>query len=120
MEISVTFLDLDENKLFSREIYNLEASGTDYLHVDVMDGKFVKKNNLDLAYERYNMLKNITMLPVEVHLMTKDLEKHIVNWASLAPYSIIFHPENLSEREIIEYIKLIKSYGVKPRSSCKT
>lgn len=114
MEISLTFLNMPEQKSFSKEIYNLEASGVDYFHVDVMDGKFVKKNNMEVMYEKARILKTLTMIPVEIHLMTKNLKENIMRFASLNPYSIIFHTEGLKTEDIKQCIKLIKSYGVKP------
>ena len=102
MEISVSILSLKNDIEFSKEIYNLEASNIDYFHIDPMDGKFVEQNNLEDMYDKFSKLKNITMIPVEVHLMTEDLEDNIDRFASLEPHSLIFHPEGLSDEEIIK------------------
>lgn len=37
MEISVSILKILKNKDFTKQIYNLEASGVDYFHIDPMD-----------------------------------------------------------------------------------
>ncbi len=119
MEISVSILSILNNPNFAQEIYNLEASGIDYFHIDVMDGKFVKNDNLEDMYEHLLKLRNITMIPIEVHLMTKNLKENISRFASLEPHSLIFHPEGIKEEEVLEYIKEIRSYGIKPGLAIK-
>ena len=59
------------------------------------------------------------MIHIEIHFMTKNLGKNIDRFASLEPYSLIFHPEGLTEEEINKYINQIKSYGVKPGLALK-
>ncbi len=119
MEVSVSILNILNQPDFARIIYNLEASGIDYFHIDPMDGKFVIPNNLEEMYESFSKLKNITMMPIEVHLMTEDLEDNIDRFASLEPHSLLFHPEGLSDEEILKYIEQIKDYGVKPGLAVK-
>ena len=119
MEVSVSILNILNDLEFTKQVYNLEASGVDSFHVDPMDGKFVTPNDLEEMYLAFSKLKNITMLPIEVHLMTKDLEENIDRFASLEPHSLIFHPEDLSEEEVLKYINQIKSYGVKPGLAVK-
>lgn len=70
-------------------------------------------------YSQFLKLKNTTMIPIEVHLMTKDLNVNIDRFASLEPHSLIFHPEGLKDKEILKYIEKIKSYGVKPGLALK-
>ncbi len=119
MEVSVSILNILNDLEFTKQVYNLEASGVDSFHVDPMDGKFVTPNNLEEMYLAFSKLKNITMLPIEVHLMTKDLEENIDRFVSLEPHSLVFHPEDLSEEEVLKYINQIKSYGVKPGLAVK-
>lgn len=43
VEISASILNIDEANV-TRTLYNLEVSGIDYFHIDVMDGNFVQAN----------------------------------------------------------------------------
>ena len=83
----------------------------DFLHCDVMDGKFVEKYNFD-----FNLIKNInsnTIIPLDVHLMTseplKDLKKYIEAGANI----ITVHYEAFENKDnLVEAIKLIKEKKV--------
>ena len=46
MEISTSILNINEEKI-TETFYNIEAAKTDYFHIDVMDGKFVKNNTVE-------------------------------------------------------------------------
>ena len=49
-EISAPILNLEEENA-TKKMYNLETAKTDYFHIDVMDGKFVKKER-NYSYPR--------------------------------------------------------------------
>lgn len=119
MEVSVSILSILNHPEFAKIIYSLEASGVDYFHIDPMDGKFVEPNNLEDMYNHFSKLKSMTMIPIEVHLMTEDLEENIDKFASLEPHSLVFHPEGLTEEEVLKYIEQIKVYGIKPGLALK-
>ena len=46
-EVSVSILSVEKENAVSI-FYNLETAKVDYFHIDVMDGKFVENNNLEL------------------------------------------------------------------------
>ncbi len=50
-------------------VKELEKAGIDYLHIDIMDGKFVP--NITLGFDLVNALKKITDTPLDVHMMVK-------------------------------------------------
>ena len=54
-------------------------SGIDYFHIDVMDGEFVKNNTVDRMVEYCEYLNSISLLPLDVHLMVKDIKNLLIN-----------------------------------------
>ena len=50
VEISTSILTVEKEKA-TKTFYDLEVAGTDYYHIDIMDGKFVEKNTEELMYE---------------------------------------------------------------------
>ena len=67
VEISTSILTVEKEKA-TKTFYDLEVAGTDYYHIDIMDGKFVEKNTEELMYEYSNIIKQISNLPLDVHL----------------------------------------------------
>ena len=108
MEISTSILNIKEENI-TETFYNIEAAKTDYLHIDVMDGKFVSNNTVDKMQQYIDILSGITNTPIEVHLMVKDVKKYIDIFIPNNPTKIIFHAKALKNSEevfkMIEYIK---------------
>ena len=69
IKISPSILSADFMN-FERDIRMLERGGTDFIHVDVMDGHFVP--NLTLGVPFVSQLKKITDIPLDVHLMISN------------------------------------------------
>ena len=87
----------------------LNETDTDYIHVDVMDGKFVPNKTMPFS-EMKNIYK-YTSKRLDVHLMVNDPMKYINDYATLNTEYITIHEE--IDVDIIEMLKLIKSYGIK-------
>ena len=58
MEISTSILTVEEKDAI-KTFYDLEVAGTDYYHIDVMDGKFVEKNTMEFMLESATTLSHI-------------------------------------------------------------
>ena len=56
IEISTSILSVEKEKSV-KTFYNLEVSGTNYYHIDVMDGKFVEQNTEERMYTFVNEIK---------------------------------------------------------------
>ena len=80
----------------------------DYIHVDVMDGKFVHNFNLNLSV--FKILKEHFENPIVAHLMVLnpiDFIEKLINFVDV----FLFHYE--SEADIEEIIKKVKKYNKK-------
>lgn len=119
VEISTSILSIKQGK--ESEIFlGLEAAKTDYFHIDVMDGKFVEKNTYEKMLKNATYIKGISNLPLDVHLMVKDLKKAIDDFLSVEPNIITFHFEACKNKEeIYEIIKYIKQNNCKVGISIK-
>lgn len=119
IEISTSILTVEEEKA-TKTFYDLEVAGTDYYHIDIMDGKFVEKNTEKIMYEYANTIKQISNLPLDVHLMVEDVKENIDRYLPLNPSIITFHYEACkNDEEVLRHIKYIKENGIKPSISIK-
>ena len=108
VEISTSILSVKKEEAI-KTFYELEVANTNYFHIDVMDGKFVPKNTLEIMNEYANTIKHISNIPLDVHLMVKDIKENILNYIELRPNIITFHIEACNNKEeVMECIKLIK------------
>lgn len=113
VEISASILDVKEEES-AKTFYNLEVAKNDYFHIDVMDGKFVEKNNVDKMNKYTNILKQITILPLDVHLMVEDVETYVKLYSAIEPNTITFHLEACKDKEeVYKIIKLIRENNCK-------
>lgn len=118
-EISTSVLSV-KKEIATRTFYNLEVARTNYFHIDVMDGEFVKNNTADLMKDYATTIKHISLLPLDVHLMVKDVEVFIEEYIPLQPDIITFHYEsNMNEKIIMKRINTIKENGIKVGISIK-
>ena len=119
IEISTSILTVEEENA-TKTFYDLEVAGTDYFHIDVMDGKFVEKNTEKVMYEYANTIKQISNLPLDVHFMVEDIKGNIDRYLPLAPSIITFHYEACKDdEEVIKLIEYIRENGIKPAISIK-
>ena len=64
VEISTSILGTKKGEE-SKTFFALEVAKTDYFHIDVMDGKFVKNNTYQKMFENASYIKRISNLPLE-------------------------------------------------------
>lgn len=73
------------------EVAALEAGGADWLHFDVMDGRFVP--NLSIGLPVLEAVRRITRLPIDVHLMIVEPERYVEAFVAAGADVVTVHPE---------------------------
>lgn len=112
-EISISTLDIDEENAVST-FYNVETAKIDYFHIDAMDGKFVKNNNMKKMKDYALKINTICMTPLDVHLMVENPKEVIKEFVDYNPDRITFHLEACSNKEeVMEIIKRLSEDGIK-------
>ena len=102
MLISTSILSIKEN--IDEKILELNNLDTDYIHLDIMDGKFVK--NKTRSFNQIVSDINNTTKKVDVHLMVKDVKKYVDKYLLIKPDIITFHVETgIDIDSMIDYIK---------------
>lgn len=105
MLVSTSFLS---SKNPPRDLKLLNETDTDYIHVDVMDGKFVSHKTMPFR-EMRNIYK-YTSKRLDVHLMVLDPIKAIKKYARMNAEYITIHVE---AHQVKESLLLIKSFEIK-------
>ena len=90
LRIAPSILSADLLRL-KDQIAAVEAGGADWIHVDVMDGRFVP--NLTFGPAIATAVRKVTKLPIDVHLMVVEPERYIQPFADAGTNVLTFHPE---------------------------
>lgn len=100
MKVSVSILKEYDNLISA--VKKVNKSSADFLHVDVMDGKFV--DNKKFPLEVVKDIKAVSTKKIDLHLMVKD-HSVIKEYAKLEPQYITFHVEVIDDFSLIDYVK---------------
>lgn len=113
VEVSTSILSVKKENILGT-IYNLEVAKTDYYHIDVMDGEFVENNTNNLMQEYLTSIKEISNIPLDIHLMVNNIKTFVDAYLPFEPNIITFHIEACKNKEeVLEIIKYIKNNNVK-------
>lgn len=113
MEIAVSFLK--SKYTMEDTIKKINETNAEYIHVDVMDGEFVP--NKSLLYNDVKEILKKTNKKLDIHLMVGNPLEYILEYKNLNPEIITIHSE--INKNIDDYIDLIKSYNIKAGLSIK-
>jgi len=112
--IAPSILSADFTRL-GTEIKLVEDGGADWIHLDVMDGRFVP--NLTFGPIIVEAVNRLTELPLDVHLMIDQPEKYIEDFFNSGSDWITIHYE--ASKDVRKILKQIRKFGIKSGISIK-
>lgn len=90
VRIAPSLLSADFSRL-GEEVAMCEAGGADWLHIDVMDGRFVP--NLTFGAKVIETVRKVSSLPLDVHLMVVEPESYFDAFAAAGASGLTIHVE---------------------------
>lgn len=90
-------------------VNNLESSGIDLIHVDIMDGNFVP--NFTFGPDFCNALRAATEIPLDIHFMVNRPENYLRLFHPLPRETVSVHVE--STPHVQKALSMIRSFGAK-------
>jgi ribulose-phosphate 3-epimerase len=103
--LSADFLKLGD------EIRAVDEAGADWIHVDVMDGRFVP--NITIGPLVVEAVRRATKKPLDVHLMIVEPEKYVADFAKAGADHILVHAETSSTTHLHRVLGQIRDLGRK-------
>jgi ribulose-phosphate 3-epimerase len=108
VKLAPSILSADFARL-GEQVSEAANAGADYIHIDVMDGQFVPP--ITIGAQVVAAIRPWTGLPLDVHLMIKNPERQLAQFAHAGANIITVHIETCPD--IKQVIKSIKDLGVK-------
>ena len=105
---SILAIDYNNDEILQKALTDIEKAGANMVHLDVMDGKFVKNKTFD--HKLVDKIKDMTSLLLDVHLMIEDADAVIDKYADAGADIITVHFEAC--KNIEETLKKIKAKNV--------
>jgi ribulose-phosphate 3-epimerase len=106
--IAPSILSADFSRL-GEEIQAVDAAGADWIHVDVMDGRFVP--NITIGPLIVEAIRPVTKKPLDVHLMIVEPEKYVEDFAKAGADIISVHAEHNASPHLHRTLCQIRELG---------
>ncbi|MGF1498217.1 MAG: ribulose-phosphate 3-epimerase [Elainellaceae cyanobacterium] len=108
--VAPSILSADFSRL-GEEIRAVDQAGADWIHVDVMDGRFVP--NITIGPLIVKALRPLTDKPLDVHLMIVEPEKYVEDFAKAGADHITVHAEHNASPHLHRTLTQIQELGKK-------
>ncbi|OIW18503.1 hypothetical protein TanjilG_13255 [Lupinus angustifolius] len=108
--VSPSILSANFSKL-GEQVKAVELAGCDWIHVDVMDGRFVP--NITIGPLVVDALRPVTDLPLDVHLMIIEPERWVPDFIEAGADIVSVHAEQSSTIHLHRAVNQVKSLGAK-------
>jgi ribulose-phosphate 3-epimerase len=109
IRIAPSILSADFGRL-ADEVRAAEAAGADWIHVDVMDGRFVP--NITIGPLVVAAVRKVTSLPIDAHLMIVEPERYVEAFARAGADLVSVHAE--ASPHLHRTLQAIRAAGAKP------
>jgi ribulose-phosphate 3-epimerase len=96
--------------ILGEQIALAEAGGADWIHLDIMDGRFVP--NITFGSMVVSAIRKLTKLPLDIHLMIIDADKHLEAFRDAGADRITVHQEVCPHLQ--RTVTRIRELGAKP------
>ena len=107
IKIAASILSADFS-ILGKEVQNVDEAGSDFIHIDVMDGSFVP--NITIGPSIISKIRPYSNKPFDVHLMINEPIKHIDDFISAGADFLTIHYE--VDNHPIRTLDYIKSKGI--------
>jgi ribulose-phosphate 3-epimerase len=108
--VAPSILSADFSRL-GEEVQAVDKGGADWIHVDVMDGRFVP--NITVGPLVVKALRPLTDKPLDVHLMIVEPEKYVEQFAQAGADIISVHAEHNASPHLHRTLNQIRENGKK-------